>query len=127
MYRVSRITHQKYGDCIEVVREENGTFKTPFQAIQQVRKERRVMLESSTKRVKILIDNQILTISQAETWANEEYQSLAKCKTCGSLLDGDVHTHRLCGSDLFCSSACADKDYAEKTEIDNDESEFDLL
>ena len=127
MYRVTRTQHEKYGNVIEVVREENGPFKGPFWAVQQARKEKRLWLESGAKKVRILIDNKVMTIDQAEHWSNEEYRNLPKCETCGTLLDGDVHTHRLCGSSLFCSADCADKDYAKKTEVDNEETEFELL
>src|SRR5579885_3535872 len=98
MYQVLRTQHPKYGNVLEVVHEENGPFPTPFWAIQQVRKERRLWLESGAKKVRILIDNRIMTLDQAEQWSNEEYKSLPKCETCGKILSGDVHTHRLCGN-----------------------------
>lgn len=127
MYSVTAIRHKKYGEVIEVAQAEDGEHPTPFQAVQAAKKERRLMEEAGSKKMKFLVDGKIMTASQAESWANEEYKSLPKCQTCARLLSGDVYTHQLCGSDLFCSQDCADKDFAQKTEIDNDESEFDCL
>jgi hypothetical protein len=127
MYTVSRQTHQKYGNVIEVNRAEPGEEQTPFRAVNKALTMRRLWKEESKSKVRILIDGQVMQPSQAETWANEEYKSLPKCEECGSILDGAVHTHTL-SDDLFCSTKCADKNYDFKVEKlnDNEETEFDL-
>jgi len=128
MYKVSRQIHEKYGNTIEVIRDESGSEQTPFQAVQQAIRLRRLWKEESKSKIRILIDGQVLTPSQAETWANEEYKSLPKCEECGKVLSGDVYTHQFCGDNLFCSSRCADKNYDFQVEKmnDNDETECDL-
>jgi len=127
MYNVTAIRHKKHGDVVEIVQAEDGPYETPFWAVQAAKKEKRLLLEAGAKKIKFLVNGKVLALGELEHWSNEEYKSLPKCQRCAHLLNGDVYTHRLCGSDLFCSRDCADQDYAEKTEIDNDESEFELL
>lgn len=126
MYTVTRCAHQKYGSVISVERDVNGSKLTPFQAVQSACKERRLWLESGEKKVRILIDNQVMSPNQAEHWANEEYTHIPKCSQCATILDEKVYTHQDC-SDLFCSQDCADKDYNERQEILKDEREIDYL
>lgn len=68
-----------------------------------------------------------MSLKQAEHWAYEEYKALPKCKTCAQILDGNVYSHQLCRSGLFCSASCADKDYLEEVEKLKDEEEIDYL
>jgi hypothetical protein len=128
MYKVSRQVHEKYGNVVEIIRDDSGSEQTPFQAAQQAIGMRRLWKEETKGKVRILIDGQVLTTAQAESWSKEEYESLPKCKECGKILSGDVHTHQLCSSNLFCSRNCADKNYDFQIEKmnDNEETEFDL-
>jgi endogenous inhibitor of DNA gyrase (YacG/DUF329 family) len=127
MYTVIRCSHEKYGAVISIDRDVNGSQLTPFRAVQCACKERRIWLESNTvKKVRILVDGQVMSPKQAEHWAHEEYKSLPKCTGCAKILNEDVHTHRFC-PDLFCSQDCADKDYNEWLEKIKDEEEIDYL
>lgn len=127
MYSVNRVTHQLYGSIVAVERQENGSFDTPSRAVQAAIKERRLWKESGQKKVRILIDDQILTPNQAESWAHEEYKTLPKCKGCAKILSENLYTHQLCRSGFFCSQDCADKDYTEEIEKLKDEEEIDYL
>lgn len=127
MYKVFRTNHTKYGQVIEIIRDELGEEATPFRAVNRALNIRRLWKEETNSKVRILIDGQVMHPSQAETWANEEYKSLPKCEECGAILAGDVYSHSL--SDvLFCSTKCADKNYNFKVDkmSDNEETEFDL-
>jgi hypothetical protein len=126
MYNVVRQTHEKYGNVIEITKEEIGEFETPFRAVNRALTIRRQWIDSTSK-VRLLVDGQVVTPNGAEHWANEEYRSLPKCEACAKILGGDVYTHQLCGSNLFCSQPCADKDYAFQVEKMNDEEECDYL
>ena len=84
-------------------------------------------MESGVKKVRFLIDEQVMSSKQVEHWANEEYKSLPKCEGCAKILDGDIHTHQFSGNKFFCSQICADKDYAEEVEKLKDEEEIDYL
>ena len=127
MYSVIRCSHERYGSVIHIERAENGSLTTPFQAVNSALKERRIWTESGTQKVRILIDNQVMTPKQAEHWANEEYKSLPKCEGCAKILNGDIHTHRLSSTKLFCSEPCANRDYDEEIEKLKDEEEIDYL
>lgn len=100
---------------------------TPFQAVQSAMKERRLWIESGVKKVRILVDDKVMSTKQAEHWAHEEYISLPKCEGCAKILDGDIHTHQLSGTKFFCSKVCADRDYIEEVERLKDEEEIDYL
>lgn len=128
MYKVSRLNHEQYGKIIEIVREESGPEQTPFLAVNQAIRMRRQWKEETKGKVRILIDGQVLTVAQAESWSHEEYKSIPKCEECGKVLSGDVYTHQLCDSNLFCSRDCADKNYDFQIEKmnDNEETECDL-
>lgn len=127
MYSVNKIIHEQYGSVIHIERAENGSLTTPFQAVNQAVHARRLWLESGEKKVRILIDNQIMTPKQAEHWANTEYRSLPKCEGCAKILDGEVYNHQFSGGKLFCSTVCSDKDYMEEVEKRKDEEEIDYL
>jgi hypothetical protein len=90
-------------------------------------KQRRIWLESGLKKVRILVDDKVMSPKQAEHWAHEEYISLPKCEGCAKILNGDVHTHQLSGTKFYCSAICADRDYAEEIEKRKDEEEIDYL
>lgn len=126
MYTVARRSHDQYGSVISIERDVNGSELTPFQAVQCACKERRLWLEAGQKKVRILVDSQVMSPKQAEHWAHEEYKGLPKCTGCAKILDGDVCTHRL-SADLFCSHLCADRDYNERLEILKDEEDIDYL
>lgn len=127
MYSVHRQTHDKHGKVIEITRENDGVYPTPGKAYNAAVTMRRLWKEEGATKVRILVDDQVMAPSQAEHWANEEYKSLPKCHWCSQILGGDVHTHRLCSDRLFCSQACADKDYLEEVEKIKDEEEIDYL
>jgi len=127
MYSISRITHEKHGKVVEISRDENGSFETPFWAVEKAKTEKRLWLTEGAKKVKFLVDNKILTLSELESWGHHEYQTLPKCYSCAAILKETVFTHKLCGTNLFCSQDCADKDFVRLTEVDNDESEFECL
>jgi hypothetical protein len=126
MYTVARCSHLQYGSVISIERDVNGSELTPFQAVQCACKERRLWLEAGQKKVRFLVDSQVMSPKQAWYWAHEEYKSLPKCTGCAKVLDGDVFTHQLC-TNLFCSQRCADMDYNERVEILKDEEEIDYL
>lgn len=125
MYSVSKVTHARYGNIIELVRSDDGMFKTPEEAVATAKYLRRLWIEETNSKVRILIDSQTMTLAQAQVWAREEYKQLPKCEQCAQLLLGDVVTHSL-SSKLFCSAKCADKHYLEYLDSwnDNEESEY---
>lgn len=127
MYNVTRQTYPKYGDVVEITRSETGAFKTPGLACNAAITNRRLWLESGSKKVRILVDDQVLTTTQAQRWADAEHKSLPKCHRCNATLDGPVLTHQLSEDNLFCSHECADKDYQEQVDKLNDEEECDYL
>lgn len=126
MYAVNRLTHPSLGSVVHIERSLNGSHPTPYRAVNAAAKERRQWKEAGAKKVRILIDEQVLSPKQAEQWAHQEYQSLPKCAWCVKVLDGEVHSHRL-SDRLFCSIECADKDYTEAIEKQKDEEEIDYL
>lgn len=127
MYSVNRVTHEVYGPVVVVDRQENGNQPTPFRAIQRALSERNLWRSEGPKKVRLLVDGKIMSPNQADHWSHEEYKSLPKCKTCAKILDGDVCSHQLCETGLFCSQECADKDYLEEMEKLKDEEEIDYL
>jgi hypothetical protein len=127
MYSVNRLSHERHGSVILIERVENGSLTTPFQAVQASLKERRLWQEAGVKKVRILVDDQVMSAKQAEHWAHEEYKSLPKCYGCAKILNGDIHTHRLSRGNFFCSESCSDKDYLEEVEKMKDEEEIDYL
>lgn len=126
MYNVVRQAHEKYGKVIEITREEIGSFDTPFNAFHQATKLRRLWLEEGAIKVRILVDMQILTVKQTESWANEEYRALPKCEECAKILGEKVFTHQYCKTNLFCSQLCSDKNYDYIVSQWDEETECDL-
>jgi hypothetical protein len=127
MYSVNRFTHERHGSVILIERAENGSFTTPFQSVMAALRERRLWREAGVKKVRILVDDQVMSPKQAEHWAHEEYKSLPKCHRCAKILNGDVHTQRLSPDNFYCSVNCADQDYLEEVEKMKDEVEIDYL
>lgn len=127
MYNIAQKTHPKYGDVVEITRSDLGMFSTPGLACNAAITNRRLWLESGSKKVRILVDDQVLTTAQAQKWADTEHKSLPKCHGCNAILDGLVLTHQLSIDGLFCSASCADKDYKEQVDKLNDEEECDYL
>ena|ERR1700722_1348085 len=126
MYKIIRKRDENYGNLVIIERVENGEID-PFFAVQWALKELRLWKESCNSKVRIMIDDQILSINEVKLWEHEEYKNLPKCGECGKILGGDVHTHQLCGSDVFCSQDCASKNYDQETERLKDEEEIDYL
>jgi hypothetical protein len=127
MFCVSKSIDEKYGKVITITLHEGGKIKTPFFAMQRALKSRRLWRKQTTSKVRFLVDGQVMTPAQLEKWSHDEYQSLPKCSCCADLLGEDVHTHQLCGTDLFCSQSCADQDYNHEIEKIADEEEIDYL
>jgi hypothetical protein len=125
-YSVNRSSHPRHGSVVSIERAVNGSHPTPYRAVNAACKERRLWKESGEKKVRILVDEQVLSPKQAEHWAHEEYQSLPKCDWCAKVLDENAYQHRL-SERFFCSQECTDKDYMEKIEIQKDEEEIDYL
>ena len=126
MYNVTKQNHPQYGNVIEIIRDEAGPAPTPFQAEQLARKEYRLWKESGTKKIRFLIDQQIVNLTELTHWSHEEYKSLSKCQECGKILSGDVYTHSLSGDALFCRQACADANYDWQVDHLSDCEECDL-
>jgi hypothetical protein len=126
MYSIQVSNHQKYGTVVEIVRSEDGALATPFVAIQRAFTERRLLMQGVNKKIRFLIDGQILTKSKVESWANEEYKSLPKCFGCAAILNNTVYNHTL-SKHLFCSQEHADRDYQELMERYDDEEECDCF
>lgn len=127
MYCINKNTTLNYGNVIEIIQDDDGELNTPFQAYLKAKLMRRLWMEKDSVKVKIVINNQILTVTQAEIWAYEESKRLPKCKACAAILKGDVYTHPLCGTNLFCTQVCADKDHAQEIKRINDEDESDCF
>lgn len=124
MYKVSNQTTE-YGNVVLIEYSEEG-IETPFFAVQQALKSRRLWRESGATKVRFLVDNRIMSPKELEAWSREEYKSLPKCPICIKILHGDVYTHRLSSTDIFCTQACADQDYLEKIERLRDEEEIEF-
>lgn len=127
MYSVSRLKHKKLGSVIAISREEESIYLSPFAAFNQAKHMRRLWLEEGEVKVRILIDNQAMTVAQAEKWSSEEYQGLPKCGECGKILSGQVYTHRLCGDRLYCSEPCADRSFHQEMDRLSDEEDIEYL
>jgi hypothetical protein len=125
MYNVNKDTHSKYGNVIVITTEDVGEFELPFHAINKARSLKREWV--STKKIRFLVNEQVLSINQLDSWAHNEYKSLAKCNMCPAILhDKNVFTHPFCNEKLFCSQECADKDYKLYLEKLEDEEECDF-
>ena len=126
MYNVSKQDHITYGKLVEIIRQENGPYKTPSAAFNAADMMRRKWRDESNSRVRILIDEQVMGSSGAEHWSNEEYKSLPKCFTCAKILGGDIYPHKFCGNRLFYSQICSDADYFSEMEKIKDEGEMEI-
>lgn len=125
MYNVARTKHSTYGNIIEIIKVEVGEFLDPFKACAQAKKLRKAWMNEEPSKIRILVDNQLLTEALVEKWAREEYHILPKCGECNKILLGEVLTHNL-ATGLFCSNLCADRNYNYWLDRmnDNEESEF---
>jgi len=128
MYSIDHKKHERYGNVIEITRISSDEYITPFQATNKARSLRLSLLEGGVKGIKILIDGQVLTLSQMDSWAVKEYKSLPKCEECAKILNDDIFTHSL-SDNLFCSKLCSEKNYAYLLDKmnDNEESEYDCI
>lgn len=126
MYNVSRSNHTKYGNVVEIIRDDNGLVESPSMAYNIALMIRNSWKKEGAKKIRFLIDDQILNSSQTESWSITEYKNLPKCFACASILHEDVFTHVLCRENLFCTQRCADKDYQEQMDKINDEEECDF-
>lgn len=126
MYNVTKGGDSKYGNVIIINIEDNGEFELPFAAIQKARAIKREWLNG--KKIKFLINEELYSINQLDSWAHQEYKALPKCESCAKILKDQVYTHPLCGANLFCTQACADKDhkYLVDKRDGEEEHEFDL-
>lgn len=125
MYNVIKNVDSKYGNVIVITTEDVGEFELPFPAINKARVIKRQW--ETSKKIRFLVNEQVLSINQLESWAFNEYKSLAKCDICPAILhDKNVFTHPFCNEKLFCSQECADKDYKIHLEKLEDEEECDF-
>ena len=126
MYKVDRLTHERYGSVIEITRDESGEYNTPFQAVNRATALRNSWIKEGATKVRILVDGQIMITKRAETWANEEYRALPKCEECAKILGETVFTHKYCKTNLFCSQACSNKNFDYIVSQWDEETECDL-
>lgn len=126
MYSVSKQTHPQYGNIVEIIREDTGEFISPFDAYRKVVKLYREWRADKKIKVRVLVDSQVITLAQADSWSINEYKSLPKCEECAKILEGPIFTHQLSGEKLFCSKICADNNYAYIISNRDEEEEFDL-
>jgi len=115
MYSVKQITHPSYGVIVAIEHDISSGYVNPYQAMQNVSKLIRIIKESGSKKVRVFIDEKVMTFKQAEQWADEEYKSLPKCDCCAAILQEDLFTHNL-SVNRFCSQKCADQDYVSRTD-----------
>lgn len=125
MYTIDKIIHTEYGNIIQINLDAGGLILTSFAVVQQAKKEHRLWKEQGIKKIRFLIDNQILTIQQVENWAIEEYKKIPKCDFCAHILKEDIFTNQL-SNKKFCSIVCNDKDYIEEMDKLKDEFECDF-
>lgn len=121
MYSVILEEDPNYGKIISICRDEDGDCKTPFEVYQKVKS---INLNS---KIKILVDDQLLSLFELNMWAHEEYKNLPKCQECFQILSRKLYTHQLCGYSFFCSENCANKNHAQKIESLNDLEDIEYL
>jgi hypothetical protein len=126
MYKISRLSHERYGRVIEIIRDDSEDYMTPFQAVNRAITMRRLWIEEEAGKVRILIDGQVMITKRAETWANQEYASLPKCENCSRILNGQVFNHSLSEVFLFCSERCSDNNFNYLVSQMDEEHECDL-
>lgn len=66
--------------------------------------------------------------SKLMKWANREYTSLSKCRSCRGILGKQRYSNRFQNDNVFCSVSCASHDAEEQADKmnDNEETEFFL-
>lgn len=126
MYNIKHYNHPQYNEVLQIEMLEDGRFLNPFQVVRRLEIDRRLLIEAGHK-IRILVNNQILTLKQAEQWADVEYKSLPKCEECGIILHGNIYNHNLSVGVFFCSEKCSTCNYNEKLEKMLDEREIDYL
>lgn len=125
MYNVTKGGDSKYGNVVIITTEDVGEFELPFAAIQKARNLKRNW--DTSKKIRFLINEQVFSINQLDSWAHNEYKSLSKCGSCPAILhDKEVFTHAF-SDKLFCCQLCADKDYKYYLETLDEEHECDYL
>lgn len=124
MYIVSRSSDQKYGNVIAILRAETGEL-SPFAVVEEAKREKRLWLQEGTAS-RFIVDRQVLTAKDLDSWAREEYKSLPKCLECAAILHGEVFSNALSEGPSFCSESCATRNYHYQAEHLNDYEEFDL-
>lgn len=126
MYKVTRIIHEKHGKVIAIEWDDAGPYHDPFAAVKQAKSLRNDWVKEGALKVRMLVDNQVMIVKGAESWAFKTYKELPKCGNCPKILDGEVFTHQYCRSNLFCSQDCADKDFDYIVSQWDEEYECDL-
>ena len=126
MYNCQYKVHEIYGNIIEVSITNIGSFNTPFQLVSHIKTLKKI-LSKDLKKIKILINNEIVDSKNLDLWAKNEYEFLPKCFNCYSILEGDVATHRFANGKLFCQQLCADSDFQKELDKTLDEEEIDFL
>ena len=127
MYDIQFKNHEIHGNTIVISIVENGTHKSPFKAVEQAKSLRRMELEKGKLKIKLLVNEQLLSTKEMEKWAIEEYNLLPKCFRCGSILETIVFIHPFSGSNLFCTQRCADLDHSDEMDKTLEEEEIDYL
>jgi hypothetical protein len=125
MYIVCRSNDEEYGNVIAILHAEEGE-QSPFFAVEEAKKQKRLWQQEESIKVRFIIDNQILTPLGLDRWARSEYDSLPKCGDCHKLLHGEVHNNAMSDGILFCSISCAARDHERQVEYQNDYEEFYL-
>jgi hypothetical protein len=124
MYTVSTGADSKYGNIVIISTIDIGEYELPFDAVRKAKSLRREM--NTTKKIRFLVNEQVLSLTQLESWAYNEYKSLSKCTNCPVILhDKEVFAHAFSKEKLFCSQYCADEDYKLYLEKTEDEYECD--
>ena len=126
-YNIIKQIDPKYGSLITIDRVDIGEFINPTDAAEKAKSLRIAMVASGSGKVRIFVDGQVMTSNQIGVWAKEEYKSLPKCESCKKILGEDIFTHKLSGTNLFCSSKCSDYDYNYQVDILLDEEDCDYL
>jgi hypothetical protein len=111
-------------NLIVIDRVEIG-INNPFKIVFLAQKEQRLLKESGVSKIRFSVDDQILSFSELEQWAKEEWKEIPKCSYCFNILNEDVFQNTLC-NDFFCSDKCSEQDYINKTNILNDEEEVEF-
>jgi len=125
MYNLKKNHHPDYGLVIEITPESTGEYLSPLNVVQQALKEREDWQKQNSSKVRMLVDQQLLTPQKALIWSQKEYLKLPKCPICIQILNNDVYNHQL-SDKLFCSIKCSDIDYNDQLEKMKDEEEIEF-